>query len=109
MATEKQYVQLNYTRNFTFNDNYELVANGETRNFGWGLGTVGKYFELQGQFDYEARKLALQSFGYAIIVHPPGKCWAILFKQTQVVGGDPSINGSINFNFGGEAPVKATM
>lgn len=102
LATPKQYLSLNYTRNFTLDDNYNLTANGETRNFGWGVGTSSKYFDITSQLDYEARTWKLQSYGYGIAIRPPGKCWAIVFKQSQVVGGDPRWNADFSFDFGGE-------
>jgi LPS-assembly protein len=108
MVTPKQWINLNYTRNFTLDDNYALVANGETRNFGFGLGASSKYFDIVSQFDYEARTWKLQSYGYGIALRPPGKCWVIVFKQSQVVGGFPSTNAAFSFDFGGEQSNKST-
>ncbi len=108
MATPKEFVQLTYTRNFTLNNDYGLAANGETRNFGWGIGTTGKYFELQSQFDYEARTWKLQSFSYALAIRPPGNCWLIKFVQSQVVNGDLNTTAAVAFDFGGETAGQAS-
>jgi len=100
MASAKNFVQVNYTRNFIFDEEY--TPTGETRNLGLGAGMIMKYFEAVGQFDYEARKFAVQSFGYALNIRPPGKCWMISFEHRQVVGGDAQLRGSFSFDFGGE-------
>lgn len=102
MRTPKDFLQLSYTRNFILDEDYSIVENGETRSFALGAGFITNWLEAQGQFEYEARTWKLQSFTYALNIRPPGRCWLIKFQHHQVVGGDPSIHGGINFDFGGE-------
>lgn len=102
MTSPQNFLQLSYTRNFIFDQDYVIAPNGETRNFGLGGGVRMKYVDAVAQFDYEARKFEVQSFSYALNIRPPGKCWLISFEHRQVVGGDPIIGGSFAFDFGGE-------
>ncbi len=101
-VTEKNFVQVNYTRNYIFDENYYITPGSETRNFSWGLGFLFKYVEAVGQFDYEARKVELQSFSYALNFRPPGRCWLIKFEHRQPLFADAQIRASFNFDFGGE-------
>lgn len=101
-VSERSYLQVSYTRNFILTEEYQVAADGETRNVGWGAGLTSRYVEALGQFEYEARNFTLQSFGYALNVRPPGKCWLLKFEHRQVVDGKPEFKGAVSFDFGGE-------
>lgn len=98
----KNFIEATYTRNYKFNNDYEVEDNGETRNVGLGAGLLSKYVDLQGNFQLEARTWDWISFGYSISFRPPGRCWLIRYEQSKVVGGDTSYGGSVAFDFGGE-------
>jgi hypothetical protein len=102
MVTPKNYLQLGYTRNFIFTNNYDLVPNAETRNYSVGGGFVTKYLELEGQIDFSDITHSVQSWSYGMNIRPPGRCWIIRFDHVLVPGGDPHFHASLNFDFGGE-------
>jgi len=108
MLTAKNYLQVGYIDQFIFDNAYNVVDNGETRNYYTGAGYVSKYFEIEGQVDYSDITHKIDSWGYVLNLRPPGRCWVIHFEHTLVVGGDPHFKGSLSFDFGGETKQEAT-
>ncbi|NJL25561.1 MAG: hypothetical protein HC902_10575 [Calothrix sp. SM1_5_4] len=102
MTTPQNFVQVAYTRNTIFDDEYRISENGETRNVSFGGGIVTRYLETSGQIDYAPLSDKIQSWSYLLNIRPPGHCWLIRVEHRQIVGGDPQIKASFNFDFGGE-------
>ncbi len=103
MLDAKTYLQVAYTRNFQLNeDDYSLVQNGETRSYGLGAGFTLPYMEAIGTVDINDVTHKIQAWGYGIRIRPPGNCWVISIDHTLNQGGDPKIQGSLSFDFGGE-------
>ncbi len=101
MVTPTNYLQVAYSRNYILTDDY--VVADETRNVGIGAGMNTKYIDIMGQVDFLARTFKVQAWKYLLNIRPPGRCWHIRFEHNQVVGSDdPTIKGSIAFDFGGE-------
>lgn len=106
LLNPQNFVFANYTRNFVVNDDYRVTD--ETRNVSFGTGISNNYLEATGQVDMLARTFKIVSWSYKIGFRPPGKCWYLKFEHRQVVGSDdPKINGSVNFDFGGERQGKS--
>ncbi len=103
MYTRQDYVQAFYTQNFQLNeDDFTPIPNREVRNIGLGAGFITKYLEFDGRVNFSDITKQVHSWQYGVRIRPPGNCWLIQIQQTQVLGGDPTIRGSLNFNFGGE-------
>jgi LPS-assembly protein len=103
MTSPKNYVQMTYDQNFLLNaEDYSPDPNNETRNIGLGFGFVTQYLETVAELDYSDISKHIQSMIYGIRIRPPGNCWIIHFESRTDFGGDHSIHGGLNFNFGGE-------
>ncbi len=107
LLTPKTFAQVAFTQSFLLNeDDYSLVQNGETRSYALGAGFTLRYLEVVSAVDINDITHKVQAWSYGLRIRPPGNCWVIQIEQTLNQGGDPKIQGSLNFDFGGEAIPK---
>lgn len=102
LQSKSNFFQLSYTRNTLVTPDNRQLPESLTENIGVGAGIDTEYFGLVGELDYSNITYKIRSWKYDLYIRPPGHCWLIKFSHNQVLGGDPTISGSLDFDFGGE-------
>ncbi|NUM59340.1 MAG: LPS assembly protein LptD [Bdellovibrionaceae bacterium] len=93
----------------------EVVADKTTEDYIFKTGLLTKYFNIIGQFVYDARSLnnnfndRLKSWAYVSQFKPPGDCWLITLAQYRPTSGSQEIKLNFEFTFDGNSKPPLTI
>jgi LPS-assembly protein len=104
------YLQLGLVRKYTPDNKGTIDVSKRIEDYTLQIGTTAKYVNFAGRLLYNGNdeqaaidKRRIKSVAYAVILKPPGNCWAIHFWQHRdFASGDSTENISFDFLFDGK-------
>jgi LPS-assembly protein len=101
IAPTRDYVKLSYTNSYIVDENNDYDPNQKTEEYGFDIGLVSRYFQIEGKTYYSAVSEEIQKYEFITSIIPPGNCWTIRFGQSKKLGADEKYKLDLVFNLDG--------